>query len=252
MKYKVSSAAFSETFYRSLGLEPGQQDHDTGCWLTDRDGDLVLLCRDGGSLLETRVDFTDPALLYRLRTSGRRQGIGQAVGLNKHPSLSVMDCTAGLGRDAFVLAGLGCELVMVERHPVVHALLADGLSKAMSRGDTAVRDICKRMSLQHSSAHDLLAQLAAGQGPDVVYMDPMFPQRSKSAKVKKDMAGLQRVLGPDEDVLSLLELALRVAKRRVVVKRPRSSDMAWLEARLKPAFSFPGKSMQFDVFLPQP
>lgn len=196
----------------------------------------------------TRVDFMDPALLHRLRTSGKRQGLGQALGLLKHPAPCVLDATAGLGRDALLMAHLGCQVLMLERSPLVHALLEDGLQRAHAdAGEPLVHAALQRLALQHGEARDRLEDIAVGRvpAPEIVYLDPMFPPRNKSALVKKDMALLQELLGAESDLPSLMQAALRAARRRVVVKRPTHADASGLP---RPTFTVPGKTAQFDVY----
>lgn len=193
-----------------------------------------------------QLDFTDPALLYRLRTSGKRQGIGKAVGLDKARfSLQVLDCTAGLGRDALVLAHLGCEVTMLERSQPVHDMLAAAMERAAVHPE--LQQTLKRMTLFRCSAQDWFASMGqdSSRQPDVIYLDPMFPARQKSAKVKKDMAMLQKLLGPDEDISEVLEMALLHAKYRVVVKRPPGK---WALPGPEPAFTVSGKASHFSVY----
>jgi 16S rRNA (guanine1516-N2)-methyltransferase len=197
---------------------------------------------------ETRleIDLTDPALLYRLRTSGKRQGIGKAIGLDMTPAqVHVLDCTAGLGRDALVLAHLGCRLTLLERSPIVHAALQAAMAQAA--GHPLLTSALPRMTLHHANALDWFARIEKREvpAPDVIYLDPMFPERSKSAKVKKGMAQLQALLGPDEDLPEVLAAALRVAHYRVVVKRPPGNHLLPGPA---PAFTLGGKASHFSVY----
>ena len=69
--------------------------------------------------LPTRVDFCDAALLYRKNTTGKQQGLAKAVGLNRHEPMQVLDATAGLGKDAFILASLGCRITLLEQSPLI-------------------------------------------------------------------------------------------------------------------------------------
>lgn len=217
---------------------------DSGLWLQGRDG-----------AAPTRVDFLDPALLYRLRTSGKRQGLGQALGLHKQPRPTVLDATAGLGRDALLMAHLGCDVLMLERSPFIHALLEDGLRRARAAdGPTPIPAALARLQLQQAEAREWLAAVEAGTvaQPDIVYLDPMFPPRNKSAKVKKDIAMLQELLGSEDDFVSLLQAARRAARHRVVVKRPgaQGKKVETGEADVPaPGYTVPGKTAHFEVYL---
>lgn len=210
-------------------------------------GGLALGARSG-SAGATRVDFLDAALQYRVRTSGKRQGLGKAVGLDKAAGIKVLDATAGLGRDAFVLAALGCEVTLMERSPLLHALLADGFRRARRDGDAGVQAVLERMQLVHGDSRERFAAIAAGAqpAPEVIYLDPMFPPRSKSASVKKDIALLHTLLGAEEDFAGLFTAALPCATHRVVVKRPGSKHDAALP---QPAFTVEGKAAHFEVYV---
>lgn len=121
------------------------------------------------------VDWVEGAVAHRRKFGGGKgQSIAKAAGLNKGVTPVVLDATAGLGRDAFVLASLGCRVQMVERHPVVAALLEDGLQRA-KQDDEIGAWVSERISLLHASSHDALQQLASDPNftsPDVVYLDP--------------------------------------------------------------------------------
>lgn len=193
------------------------------------------------------VDFVEGKARHRLLFGGGKgQDIAKAVGLNKHKDLQLVDATAGLGREAFVLASLGCQVTLLERSPIMHALLADGLQRAANSDDPQLQTIISRMSLKHTDARSWLE--TTEYKPDVVYLDPMFPERQKSALVQKEMRCLHEVVGEDTDSAELLALAQQVAKLRVTVKRPRLAPEL---ANLKPAFVISGKAVRYDIYLPK-
>ena len=171
--------------------------------------------------------------------------MARAIGIKGGNRPSVVDATAGLGRDAFVLATLGCEVTLLERSPVAAALLDDALSRAAA--DPATAAIAARMRLVHADAADWLAALDPAVRPDVVYLDPMFPDTGKSAAAKKDMQAFQVVIGDDTDAGKLVTAARGAAKKRVVVKRPR---LGVLLGDDKPSTQLVGKSTRFDLYTP--
>nr|WP_298412376.1 class I SAM-dependent methyltransferase [uncultured Halomonas sp.] len=177
---------------------------------------------------------------------GRGQLIAKACGLGKGVTPRIVDATAGLGRDAFVLAGLGAEVLMVERSPAIFALLEDALDRA--RSDDEVQSIVARLRLVHADSGRELTQVVseAGFDPQVVHLDPMFPHRSKSALVKKEMRLFRALVGDDDDASQLLEAALEVATHRVVVKRPRQAPPI---AGPKPAHVIEGKTSRYDLYV---
>ncbi len=211
------------------------------------DGERLTLREEGDNASgPVYVDFVGGAVGHRLRFGGGRgQTIAKAVGLKGGNNPSVIDATAGLGRDAFVLASLGCRVTMVERSEIVAALLEDGLRRAAENREIGSW-ITERMQLIHADAVEWMNALAEEKFPDVVYLDPMFPHKQKSALVKKEMRLFQKLVGYDENEGALLDAALRIAIKRVVVKRP---DYAPPLAGRKPSMQIKGKKHRFDVYV---
>lgn len=238
---------FAETLKLDLVREGTLSPEDDVTHVLFFDGDRLSLRRNIAlPPSPTCVDFTDAALQYRRRTLTRNQGIASAVGLKIMPRPLVVDATAGLGRDAFILASLGCRVLMFERSPIIHALLADGLRRA---GECSELDsVVARLSLRKMDAVQWCRQPADVREPtpDVLYLDPMFPSRGKTARVKKDIELMQTLLGPDEDIAMLMELARQTATRRVVVKQPGKRTR---NAEPAPDFQVPGNACHFDVYL---
>lgn len=198
-----------------------------------------------------RVDFTEGAVDHRRKFGGGKgQMIAKACGVKAGCLPHVLDATAGLGRDAFVLASLGCRVSLLERSPVVYELLRDGLARGRAFGaseDPELFDILRRMQLvpERSNSPEFLASLIESQYPDVIYLDPMFPERQKTADVKKEMKAFHSIVGNDDDADLLLPLALEKARYRVVVKRPRKAP--FLNSHT-PSFQLEGKSSRFDIY----
>jgi 16S rRNA (guanine1516-N2)-methyltransferase len=193
---------------------------------------LVLLTP---GFLPLRVDFFSQTLLRR-KKAGRAQGLIQAC--RPKSGLLIMDVTAGWGRDAALLSSFGATVVMVERQPVMAALLSDGLTRIPASQKDSLH-----LSLVSAEAVEYLQSLTKLEYPDVIYMDPMHPVRQKSSKVKKEMQILQQLYGEDADAKVLLEQAITCARQRVVVKWPQS-----LAPLLTPHYSIAGKTVRFDVY----
>ena len=191
------------------------------------------------------IDFLSGKMRYRSQQAGlRKELLARAMGCSPRNNPLIIDATAGLGRDSFILATLGFTITLIERSPILHALLEDGLKRAKSEIKTA--PIVQRMHLICADAIAWLKATAFAAKPQVIYLDPMFPERQKSASVKKEMTILQHLLGKDEDANDLFATALTCTGRRVVVKRPR---LAANIAKQVPDFSMAGKSSRFDVYL---
>jgi 16S rRNA (guanine1516-N2)-methyltransferase len=187
------------------------------------------------------ADWTTPEVRRRV-AGGKRQLLGKAVGLTKLADPHVLDATAGLGRDAFVLASLGARVTLAERNPTIAALLADARLRALA--DPAAVAAASRTEIVAADARNLLG--SSGGRFDVVYLDPMYPDRGKSALAKKELQLLRELAGPDADADGLLEPALVNARRRVVVKRPLPAPPL---AGRAPALEFRGTQARFDVYL---
>lgn len=188
------------------------------------------------------VDFLQGEHRHRRQFGGGKgQMIAKAVGIQGSFRPHVVDATAGLGGDAFVLACLGCRLTLIERSPIVHALLSDGLHRGAQSISEEAR-VIQSMDLHFAESK---TDLSLYKNSDVVYLDPMFPERKKSAKVKKEMRIFHDLLGVDTDDAELLEQALKVAMYRVVVKRPRLAPSIEGQA---PSYQLEGKSCRYDIY----
>lgn len=196
------------------------------------------------------VDFIQGKARHRLQFGGGKgQAIAKAVGLHKWPQPNVVDATAGLGREGFVLASLGCHVTLLERSPIVYQLLKDGLQRAQAANDPAIVQISQRLTLYQTDAFIWLEALKPSAYPEVIYLDPMFPERRKTALVQKEMRFFHEIVGNDEDSGNLVELAQSRVKQRVVVKRPCHAPFLGTHP---PAFVIGGKtSIRYDVYLPK-
>ena len=204
---------------------------------------LELQVQKDDSLAPIFVDFSAGRIAHRLKQGhARDELIAKAVGIKRSENLSVLDVTAGLGRDAFVLACLNAKVTLCERSPIIAALLRNGLDRASQLPEFAN----VKLKLMVKDAHDYLENLSPTEYPDVVYCDPMYPVRAKSALPKKEMRILRQIVGEDLDAKSLIQTALSHAKRRVVLKRPRKS-VALIDR--KPDIVYEGQSSRFDVWL---
>ena len=206
-------------------------------------GDSWTLLRDTGAeahltlrradKVSLSVDFTAGKTRHRSTESGHgAQSLIRAIGVSafarKHGHLPrVIDATGGLCQDAWALASAGCELLVIEQHPVVHALVEDALQRASDRcaDRDDIADTAARVRLVNANAATVLLSQSASE-QNVIYLDPMYPARRKSAASKKGMQFLQLLLGPatQQDDAQLLGAALGSGVPRVVVKRPKGAE----------------------------
>ena len=220
----------------------------------DSQYDLQLIFHDDLiELFDTRlntsvsIDFIKGTMAHRQQFGGGRgQAIAKAIGLKSGITPTVLDTTAGLAGDAFVLATLGCPITLIERSPIIFCLLENALERA------TLNEKFKPISQQgfniiNQDANDYINEQRSKQEtpPDVIYIDPMYPERKKSALVKKDMQILQRLHGQDGDAGNLLENALLFAKKRVVVKRPVHAEHLYEK---KPNTCIKSKKTRYDIY----
>ena len=197
--------------------------------------------RSGVSKLQ--VDFVSGAVAHRLRFGGGRgQALAKAMGLRAGKTPMIVDATAGLGRDSFLLASLGAQVTMIERSEKMHLLLAQGMKRATQKGGE-FREIVSRMTLLKGDAKDLLVGLSA----EAILIDPMHPPRNNSALVKRELRQVREIVGNDDDASDLVQVALNHAFNRVVVKWPAKADP--IPGIRACSHQIIGKSTRYDVFM---
>ncbi len=213
-------------------------------WLEGEPAKLALFPAESGAVF---VDFVSGKKNHRRQFGGGKgQPLARAIGIKAGKFPSVIDATAGFGGDAFVLASLGCRVTMVERSSIIASLLADALARAYKSADDEIIVNINNLSLINEDSTNFL--LSKKPIVDVVYMDPMYPEKKKKAAPKKEMVALQNLVGADLDSEVLLAAALKIAKKRVVVKRPIKADIIKLEHGLKPSSSIKSPNTRYDIY----
>jgi len=205
------------------------------------------------------IDFLSPELTYkRLHGGGFNLPMAKACGLkklfkknkdqNKNKKIKIIDATAGFGEDGFLLASLGAEVFMIERNPEVFAALSLGLKSGLEKSleNQELVNIFSRIFLYSGQALELIPKIKQAQGEiDLIYLDPMFPHRTKSALVKKPMRDLRDLVGEDLDADGLLNIARQHAPK-VIVKRPKNAPFL---AGEKTKDQLIGASSRFDIYV---
>lgn len=195
------------------------------------------------------VDFAAGKAAHRRKFGGGRgQTLARALGLKAGKTPKILDATAGMGQDGFVLASLGAEVTMLERHPVVAALLNDGVRRAQQSVDPELATIALRLRVVNQDARTYLSA-AQPSYFDAVYLDPMYPHSTKASLPKKEMRLFRDLVGADEDAAEVVLWAQAVAAERVVVKRPRAAPPLHDGPRMGEVQS---KNTRFDLYAPLP
>lgn len=187
-------------------------------------------------------NFEDKAINYRLKTTNKKQELIKACGITNNNKINIIDATAGLGKDSFILASFGAKIIMLEENSLIFAILQDGLKRGQNSENIVIKNICNNMQLYNINAINFLKTY--NNEIDCVYLDPMFPETNKNSLVKKEMQIFHNLayFGNNEE---LLNIALQKAKSRVVVKRMLNNSYLTI---LKPNFQIFGTNIRFDVY----
>ena len=190
-----------------------------------------------------KCSFIEGPILHRLKYGrGRGQNLAKAVGMKSNKNRTIIDATAGLGYDAFILASLGANVTLIERSKKIHSLLRDGISEAKLHGGE-ISKIVNRMNLLFGDSKDILPRI----GPEVILIDTMYKERKKTALVKNNMRLVREVVGSDPDYVDLINVALNCATKRVVIKQPRYANQ--LEDIKACSHQILGKTIRYDVYV---
>jgi len=190
-----------------------------------------------------KCSFIEGPILHRLKYGkGRGQNLAKAVGFKFNKNRTIIDATAGLGYDAFILASLGANVTLIERSEKIYGLLKAAISEAQLYGGE-ISKIVNRMNLLFGDSKDILPNIA----PEVILIDTMYKDRKKSALVKNDMRLVREVVGSDSDHVDLINVALNNASKRVVIKQPRYAET--LDNIKGCSHQILGKTIRYDVYI---
>ena len=190
-----------------------------------------------------KCSFIEGPILHRLKYGkGRGQNLAKAVGFKFNKNRTIIDATAGLGYDAFILASLGANVTLIERSEKIYDLLKAAISEAKLHGGE-ISKIVNRMNLLFGDSKDILPNIA----PEVILIDTMYKDRKKSALVKNDMRLVREIVGSDSDHIELINVALNNASKRVVIKQPRYAET--LDNIKGCSHQILGKTIRYDVYV---
>jgi len=172
------------------------------------------------------------------RRATLRGELARACGVTAKHRPRILDAMAGLGVDGMTLAALGCQVVMIERHAALWAMLDSLLRVVAGEGPT-------RPEVVHADAWAWLqARRCDDSDFDVIYLDPMFPARRKGALPGKALQYLAELAPPDSrDLTDWIQLAMQHARSRVVLKRRLRDPLV-----AAPDWQIKGRSVRYDVY----
>jgi len=229
-----------------IKLIEAQERHKYNPLLLYTEKGLQIQLKQAGNHHKTsnlHVDFLSDALNYRRQHGGGiKQAIARAVGIKPGFRPSIIDATAGLGKDSFLLCSLGCTVYMIERSPMLASLLLDGLERAI-RAQALPFPVEKMMTLAEGDAAEIIKDTTTVH---TIYLDPMYPHSSSSALNKLEMRMIRFLVGDDLDAAKLLDMALEYAGNRVVVKRPKGAPVL---NNISPNHAIKMKNSRYDVYM---
>ena len=204
------------------------------------DGKMELL-GDYSKLLK-RVK---PSILYK-------ELLVRAVKIKGKEQLNVLDCTAGLGEDSFLLAAAGWDVVLCEYNDYIFPLLSDTIGRSLQSEE--MKEIAGRMHCIHMDGKDCCTRIQnkevlEGIGefqPDVIFLDPMFPEKTKNSLTNKKLQLFQKLEAPCATEKELFSAALSANALKVVVKRPIKGE--YLAGKI-PGYSIGGKTIRYDCYV---
>lgn len=222
---------------KSLELDPDKVVEQLPSHLTLSyiDGVLSLYDQENPQS-KLNVNFTSGELFHRSQRHLGGEHLIKACQIKGNKNARVLDATCGLGVDSFLLSQAGFEVESYEKHPVVYALLKDGLHRLKEMNASIGFTVYNQDSISIMSQSHV----------DVVYLDPMFPHRKKTAKNKLGMQLFQDLYQNNADnAHELISQAVKSDCQRVVIKRPTKSRLL---TQFKPTFQVKGKTCRFDAY----
>ncbi len=205
--------------------------------LIKENGIWILKSGNGQSFT---IDFDNNKIDYQRKNISKKNILAKAIGLKSTP-LRVLDLTAGLGIDAIHLSLLGCDVVSLERNPDLFVLLNQAWKKSE-------RHEVKKIQFIQADAKEFLISRGSSlhKNFDVVYYDPMYPDKKKSALPRKEMKMFRELVGSDSDIDEVIESVLQMGFKRFVIKRPKNAEILNL---IRKPIVFSGTTVQYQVFL---
>ena len=188
------------------------------------------------------------SLLPRV-SNNRVQGemLVKSVRIKGQTDLFVLDGTAGLGEDSFLLAAAGWDVILCEHNEVIFELLRDTIERAQETEE--ISEIANRMHPLFIDGVTACESVSAGTfdaHPNVIFLDPMFPKKTKNSLTNKKLQLFQKLESPCSTEEELFAAACKTNAAKVVVKRPVKGTYL---AGKKPSHSIAGKTVRYDCYV---
>jgi len=245
MKIYLNFKSYNTRLYKLINLLKLEHDENCSMALMINSNSLELYNRENLNQASIKVDFVSKKNNYRCyHFKKKHEVLYKILGIKNSYFPFILDATAGLGNDSFIFSFLGCKVLMIERHPIAAALLKDGLQRGYK--DKKIGSWLKeRLHLVIQDSSKMLDMLIPK--PDIIYLDPMYPSRHKTSLPKKNMQIFRKLIGYNDDSEKLLNISRKLAKNRIIVKRPFYAKPL---SKDKANFVITTKSHRFDIYQP--
>lgn len=205
---------------------------------------------------------------FKQQYSIKKEPFAKALGMQKNRNIKILDLTLGTAKDALLAISFGATVIGIEQH-IVPSVLIEGELLSLKKTETtsSTEQHLKKLLKEHfffihgNSLDDInkLKKLIIENSPvnniseiDVVYIDPMYAyDKKRKSAPRKEMQIFHNLLENEistSNELQLLERALALEIKRVVVKRPIKLPPLTFNNKVS-SMSYSGKSTRYDVYI---
>ena len=181
--------------------------------------------------------FRSGSFTNRIKNFQRESHLKKAIGYGGESSKKILDCTAGLGHDAFILALLGQYVTFVEKNKGLCILFELALENLPPT--SYFQEAKERITIINDDSASFVDKLF---DYDVVYIDPMFEDRGNAGR-----SGMMSLISDYlDDFTDVSDVLIRSKFNRLVIKRQKQFKQS---GNIAPSFILHGKSINFHVFI---
>ena len=249
MTYIINSCTkkqldFLNNLSAETGIECANSPPKTGNYLIFSEDKLTLTENSIDNITTLNFDFVKmwkyhASQKYKLKN----ELFAKALGIKQKTSnrLIVYDATCGSGKDSVLMLFFGCRVVANERNNVIYSLLLDAHRRLFEYLEE-INETKPDFEIKYVDAKFGLQQVE--EKIDIIYCDPMYPNRNTKALPRKEIQIFKNNIGLDLDRHHLFEWALKQNVKKVIIKRPRKG----VDHYGIPTATYTGKTTCYDMY----
>lgn len=181
--------------------------------------------------------FRSGSFTNRIKNFQREAHLKKAIGYGGESSKRILDCTGGLGHDAFILALLGQNVTVVDKNKGLCILFELALESLPQT--SYFLEAKERITIINDNSASFIDKLL---DYDVVYIDPMFKDKGTAGR-----SGVMSLISDYlDDFTDVSDVLIRYKFNRMVIKRQKQFKQS---GNGSPSFILSGKSINFHVFI---